>query len=674
MKTSYCSTIIRAGNSIRRGGGVFNQRHIVLLTAAAERWPRYMMSTPPSHPSSSYSASYFSSMPQSSYYQQPPPPSSSSKSFKKVIRPFLRACHPDAMMGATDAAKQQQQQQQQDANSSMRRQRPTISQQAKDTNLKAVQTINGLIDVLDDLIDRCTPPMYKQQKQSNKSTATLPELNAQYEIEFILPPSNNNNFMEEGKIKRKRRDKVALTSRSITISFPEQLRTNVRQWALTSFPTISYDDEPSSQEEKAFHTAIQLKDHAMSELLRLLAIAGMDVPTDVMEQNQQQQDSGRTGQQQQQQRKDEKRWTISDHFLDELGIDPMEDNDRSTTNLLSKNSGAYFGRTQSQPSSPFLRQQKSTLSPPPTYSHPHLQRQRETFMSSIQWNKFAQDYDQAFLDAQADYTTTGLDLYNVNTQEGRERREQLVSQICGKVRIWRATKDSGDSKDTDIDDDIPEGLDVVAQLIAIRRLSLLLYDNFDYLKFEKMGRMYENLTLVLTPPRNLQSRTPRRRMVREDGTPLHPGRKLTKWERRKRRRDKLQTGSSRGKMRYIAEKYLGKKDTTEDEDDSSTNKEKEDKSTSSPYLSESGFKFSYGTQSDQGIGQVTAYIPVDFRDGELIRQMYTHLYDYFDNVCGHVGFLRYGADGTIDAPTAASDDTNSKGSSDQKEKRMSREE
>lgn len=69
-----------------------------------------------------------------------------------------------------------------------------------------------------------------------------------------------------------------------------------------------------------------------------------------------------------------------------------------------------------------------------------------------------------------------------------------------------------------------------------------------------------------------------------------------------------------------------------------------------------------------------SWCPVDFRDGELIRQMYTHLYDYFDNVCGHVGFLRYGADGTIDAPTAASDDTNSKGSSDQKEKRMSREE
>ena len=61
--------------------------------------------------------------------------------------------------------------------------------------------------------------------------------------------------------------------------------------------------------------------------------------------------------------------------------------------------------------------------------------------------------------------------------------------------------------------------------------------------------------------------------------------------------------------------------------------------------SESGFKFSYGTRADQGSGHVTAYIPVDFGDDELVRQLYSHLYDYFDNCCGDMGFLSYGADG-----------------------------
>lgn len=70
-------------------------------------------------------------------------------------------------------------------------------------------------------------------------------------------------------------------------------------------------------------------------------------------------------------------------------------------------------------------------------------------MNSIPWNKFATDYDQAFLDAQADYTTEKLDLYNINTQEGRERREQFVSQICGSVRIWRARVDDVNNENSE---------------------------------------------------------------------------------------------------------------------------------------------------------------------------------------------------------------------------------
>lgn len=276
----------------------------------------------------------------------------------------------------------------------------------------------------------------------------------------------------------------------------------------------------------------------------------------------------------------------------------------------------------------------------------------------------------------------------------------------------------------DIDSVIPDGLDVIAQLVAIRRLSLLLYDNFDHLQMERMGRMWERLVIVFTPPRrkikksrsaggreggewssssidnngqvsSTNASSSLIRQMREDGTPTtvrrhHPGRKLTKWERRKRHREKMMP-VSRGWMRHVANSLLGKKndeekkggevgitsdgeredalrntntalDTAADEDgptaSSSTTTINKDNHTSSSSSSSastymetssgsSGFKFSYGSTSDQSVGHVTAYIPIDFRDGELVRQLYTHVYDYFDNCCGHVGFLKYGADGDI---------------------------
>jgi hypothetical protein len=211
----------------------------------------------------------------------------------------------------------------------------------------------------------------------------------------------------------------------------------------------------------------------------------------------------------------------------ELGIDPMEETnagervggDATTSPSIPPPSGAFYGRTQSRPSSPFLGRRppssSSASSPPPTYSHPHLQQQRNAFVNSIPWNKFAADYENAYNDAQADWITSRLNLYNVNTLEGCERREQMVSQICGGARIlWRRSrrhrKEDGDdvgdkSDDADAvnsvdsaDDDIPEGLDVIAQLVAIRRLSLLLYDNFDHLQMERMGRMWERLVIVFT--------------------------------------------------------------------------------------------------------------------------------------------------------------------------------
>ncbi|KAL9182464.1 hypothetical protein ACHAXT_013116 [Thalassiosira profunda] len=604
----------------RVGAGACRPSHIILDAASR--------SSPPAGPPSRL----FSSAPSfgDSYHYdeaafEPPPPS-----LKKVVRPFLRACHPDAT-SVGDAADNQGH---------------PLSEKARATNLDAVQTINGLIDAVEEIVGRCTPPAYAdyssiKRPEGRASAGTLPELKARYEIEFILPTGAN---VEDSPVKRKhkRGSKKSLTLRAITVEFPEEMREDARRWALTPFADPSsmhesgeYETTPS--EEEAFRTAMQLQEHAVSEFLRLLTVAGMQAPSSTEGETQEQ------PRQQGRQFKEVEQWTLSDHFLHELGVHPEEDPSESRNT-------AFYGRTQSRPG----------RAAPPAYSH--VQRERQQFMDSIPWNKFSEDYDDAYADAQADWTTSALDLYNINTSEGRERRERFVSQICGSVRIWRASTD-GAIDGVDELDEIPEGLDVVAQLIAIRRLSLLLYDNFDRLRMEKMGRMWERLVIVLTPPRGL-TKERRRQALLEDGvdddaSSVHRRKKLNKWERRLRRRERLKP-VSRGQMRHTAETMLHpKEDDVEAESSEETGDEEEP-----PFATDSGFKFSYGTTSDQRSGRVTAYIPIDFRDGELVRQLFTFCYDYFDHL--NAGFLQYGADGKVRANVMGADERTSKSEGGQK--------
>ena len=406
-------------------------------------------------------------------------------------------------------------------------------------------------------------------------------------------------------------------------------------------------------------------EHASSEFSRLLAVAGMEVPPDYRAEDVDD-STGRVGRRGSGGKKgDSIRWTLSDHFLHELGIEP---NTTAPNTVSEKRTSAFFGRSSSA-----LPTDDHPL-PPPTYSHPDLARGRRRFMNSIRWDKFALDYDNAFQDARADWTTERLGLYDTNTVRGRERREEFVSRICAGVRVRRvAGGGRDDDDDKSLSDDIPEGLDVVAQLVAMRRLSILLYDNFDQLKMEKMGRMWERLVIVLTPPRR---RNELMVPARRDGASSsrttivsHPGRKLTKYERRRRRRERMEP-ASRGRMRHDAETYRERKRVKESGEDKRTSvavgavdaDEDFGQRTTPPSPHSfgdnslySGFKFSYGTKSDQGVGHVTAHVPIDFRDGELVRQLQTHVREYFDNCCGNVGFLKYGADGVIRADVSDED-------------------
>mmetsp|Transcript_35690 Transcript_35690/g.80182 ORF Transcript_35690/g.80182 Transcript_35690/m.80182 type:complete len:597 (+) Transcript_35690:170-1960(+) len=494
-------------------------------------------------------------------------------SLKKTMRPFLRACHPDAIAAMVDK-------------------KHPLSKQAKEVNLSAIQTVNGLIDALEEMIARCIPPSYKQDK-TNFRSGSLPELKSRYEVEFILPFSHR---LEADSTEQP--DEKDLTRRSVMISFPRELRTSARKWALTIFPTHQKTefDEHHRQEAEALQTATNLRNHAAHEFVRLLKIAGLDVPTLSAEMEPQHL-----------QHKSEDQWTLSDQFLHELGVDPSSE---ETISNARSHVNAFFGRGQTQTA-------KGVTGPAPlAYSNPHLQQQRQAFMDSVDFSSFRDKYDQAFLDAQADYTTDKLDLYNYNTPEGRERRERFVSDICSTARIMRSPVESSSGEDEYMD--IPEGLDVVHQLVAIRRLSALLYDNFEYLQLEQYGRLWENVTIVLVPPRP-DGRKYKSNVFNPDDHQTR--KKASKWKRRLKKREKGSRAASRDAMRYIAKTCNGGSKNDDDDVDDEP-------------LPETGFKFSYGSVSDQSVGHATAYIPIDFGDEELIHMLHRHVHDYFDSVLG----------------------------------------
>ena len=109
----------------------------------------------------------------------------------------------------------------------------------------------------------------------------------------------------------------------------------------------------------------------------------------------------------------------------------------------------------------------------------------------------------------------------------------------------------------------------------------------------------------------------------------HPGRKLNKWERRTKRREKTMP-QDRGFVTRVAESHFHLLNNTNANmagvvDDTTNDEAVND--TQSTQLS--SYKFSYGSQFSNG--EVIAYVPIDFKDDELVDKLHTYLYDYFDN-------------------------------------------
>jgi hypothetical protein len=104
---------------------------------------------------------------------------------------------------------------------------------------------------------------------------------------------------------------------------------------------------------------------------------------------------------------------------------------------------------------------------------------REQFVASFDRKKFKEMYKEALQDLEAYLLTSG------SIKKQPKLRQDMITRIIQRVRIDR-NADIG-------------SLD---QLVTLRRLSLILEDNFEELHFEDYGKMWEGMTLILTGPRD----------------------------------------------------------------------------------------------------------------------------------------------------------------------------
>jgi len=397
-------------------------------------------------PINSYHIRRFSGSPGSSAAKMTAIDSPSKLTLKQLIRPFLMKFHPDRQGIENEK----------------------ITSIAREVNLEALQTLNGMIDTIDQIYNRAAEP-------SKFSLRGRLELKTRYLIEFLVSTDNGKDAVKKPK------DVLISSRRSVELLFSDR--------DISSVQTVDDSGKYSVSAAKV------LKVKAMREISKLLRVAGLQIPKDLEAQIEAQSKHVQTD-----------GMCIREQLLhDELN--------------LHSNHGR---RPKSQ-----------------------FQISREKYMQSIDFKKYNKMYDEALKDMEKDLATEGL------IAMSEERIQRFVAEVIARVRVH----------ENYIHD---PSLDVLQQLIAIRRLSLLFSDNFETLEMEDMGKLWETIFIVLIPERKAKE---------------------------------IKTGLPYSRLKRLK---MGK---------------------------ESGYKFAYNADDS-----VTAFVPVDFLDDELISEFKSHLSD-FHSLC-----------------------------------------
>jgi hypothetical protein len=188
---------------------------------------------------------------------------------------------------------------------------------------------------------------------------------------------------------------------------------------------------------------------------------------------------------------------------------------------------------------------------------------RDKYTANIPWHNYQKLYDEAVAEMNANYATRGL----ISKHPGRRRA--MIARILSNIRIQKSSSEN--------EDDEPEQptISFVEQLVAFRRLTILLDNNFDKLQMEEFGQMWESSRIVLTEPR--QYNTSRSALFK--------------------RKAAMTSASS----------------TSDD-------------STASNALA-TGYSFTLHPNLS-----VTITIPIDFRDDELIDELDSNVWDFYNYI------------------------------------------
>jgi hypothetical protein len=111
-----------------------------------------------------------------------------------------------------------------------------------------------------------------------------------------------------------------------------------------------------------------------------------------------------------------------------------------------------------------------------------FEQSRDRFTSNIDWERFDKVYQASVQDMEADLATEGM------IKKDTGRRHQMISTVLANARIQK-------------DEATGQGIGFLDQLVAFRRLAILLEQHFEKLQMEDFGSMWENCQFLLTPAR-----------------------------------------------------------------------------------------------------------------------------------------------------------------------------
>lgn len=403
-----------------------------------------------------------------------PPPTASvvASSLRRMIKPFLLKCHPDI----------QQHHHQPEISNEDDDDKSSISKEdagwAKAINLRAIQNLNSYLDSIQTLLIESSSSS-SSVRRSPKNVSSSSSL---VEIDFVIAvqSSSSSSLKSGGKKRHQSRRNRGIewhqSRRKVQLVLPQRDKSDVSSMSF-------------------------LERHVHSELVRLLRVAGLEVPSYSFHLLQHHDDYNR--QDRGGQGANDATYPKGPFWHDDDGLQSYH---FPFGGGASNKSGRVAATSTSASSSIFSR-----------YKANREQYVRDT-TANENWNDELYNsgrFQYAMAESLIEDETRGL------IANDAARRQDLIARILAKVQIQKQQKEqkeeeeeepSSSTSKNDDDDTAAAGAAAtnsrivvvddagLEQLLAMRRLSLVLDDNFQVLQLEELGRLWENLTLVLLLP------------------------------------------------------------------------------------------------------------------------------------------------------------------------------